>query len=806
MVEEAGEPADDMTRQSQEKPWCPKVKSWFGRHPKCSLLALLLGGTLGLALFFSCSFAAMAVAWPVVEAVKARTGFPSHDIFYIGVPVIGGMLGTYFCVYCGRWIVQLIQSASGRAAACLRNPICRASVMVAALCGAASLTFSLSSLPVPQSGFSWPWTWQVILFLWSWGWRVMLLGLCAFVFSVILRLIWRPVKEWMGRLPLFVAIAIWVVLAAGLLAVLVYWWGGWPTAGSESGADVSSMTKNGIGIITVNTDQGSGAFEAVKSALTAVAGIGGVAYLVIKYRTEQRETAGIADRKISAAVDQLGSDKASTRIAGVYALTDIADTYKGVYRQRVVNILCGYLRSDRTEYALDEFGHTIKDDSGRLIESEDSDEAMESTILGIFATHLKKERRSKSGDPIVRQLVRNDQLWCDCDFDLHGAVFHESASFEDFTFNGRAHFRKTKFTESAVSFRKTRFDGDADFVEAQFKGYNTNFQETRFGGESDFSDAEFGGDADFSHATFIGKTDFKFAQFKQYVEFPNTRFATAPDFTGANFAGNANFQLAVFEEGANFSTKFFDSADFTDAEFGGDAEFNGAVFRDHADFRRTRFKANAVFEGVTFEDAVHAFSTDFTHANFAGKANFHGAGFNVSVDFQDAEFGGDAEFSWASFEKWAGFQNAKFKVEADFSNATFKNDAQFSKAVFGDRAGFQNAKFREWAQFPSATFVDCVEFIGAAFQRNADFEKLVLNKPDGVSFDSARFNREYRDISHAYKWGPIPENNNGLPKGAVWASFSSRRTTRLWRDDESISRVPLCRFLFGIGRRVKNHD
>ena len=608
-------------------------------------------------------------------------------------------------------------------------------------------------------------------------------------------------KERMRKLPLFAAIAIWAVL--GILAfLLAMWWLG------------------RVPFWNLHLDAKKHAESIVKIALTLVGGVGAVAYLVIKYqerqqarrdeerakREEEREEGRLVDTKMQQAIDQLGSDKASTRIAGVYALTDIADTYKGVYRQRVVNILCGYLRSDRTEYALDEFGHTIKDDSGRLIESEDSDEAMESTILGIFATHLKKERRSKSGDPIVRQLVRNDQLWCDCDFDLHGAVFHESASFEDFTFNGRAHFRKTKFTESAVSFRKTRFDGDADFVEAQFKGYNTNFQETRFGGESDFSDAEFGGDADFSHATFIGKTDFKFAQFKQYVEFPNTRFATAPDFTGANFAGNANFQLAVFEEGANFSTKFFDSADFTDAEFGGDAEFNGAVFRDHADFRRTRFKVNAVFEGVTFEDAVHAFSTDFTHANFAGKANFHGAGFNVSVDFQDAEFGGDAEFSWASFEKWAGFQNAKFKVEADFSNATFKNDAQFSKAVFGDRAGFQNAKFREWAQFPSATFVDCVEFIGAAFQRNADFEKLVLNKPDGVSFDSARFNREYRDISHAYKWGPIPENNNGLPKGAVWASFSSRRTTRLWRDDESISRVPLCRFLFGIGRRVKNHD
>lgn len=35
------------------------------------------------------------------------------------------------------------------------------------------------------------------------------------------------------------------------------------------------------------------------------------------------------------------------RIAGVYALADVADTYEGPYHQRVVDILCGYLRTDR---------------------------------------------------------------------------------------------------------------------------------------------------------------------------------------------------------------------------------------------------------------------------------------------------------------------------------------------------------------------------------------------------------------------------------------------------------------------------
>lgn len=46
------------------------------------------------------------------------------------------------------------------------------------------------------------------------------------------------------------------------------------------------------------------------------------------------------------AVNQLGSAKPFTRIAGVYALTDIADTYRDGHRQHVMDILCGYLRSD----------------------------------------------------------------------------------------------------------------------------------------------------------------------------------------------------------------------------------------------------------------------------------------------------------------------------------------------------------------------------------------------------------------------------------------------------------------------------
>lgn len=265
----------------------------------------------------------------------------------------------------------------------------------------------------------------------------------------------------MGKIPLFITITIWVVLAifafllvASLLGHTPFW-------------NLQLTNQESI----------------VKTALTLVGGVGAVAYLVIKYqerqqakrneerarREETREEDRLINTKMQDAVNQLGSDKVSTRIADVYALTDIADTYRGGYRQRVVDILCGYLRSDRTSYALDEFGNTVKDEFGRLVKSRSSDEAVESTILDMFAVHLRKERRSRENEVTVRQQVEDDQLWCDCRFDFHGTAFHGVVSFADFMFENETGFSDVIF-EGAAVFSDATFKDTADFFNATFKG------------------------------------------------------------------------------------------------------------------------------------------------------------------------------------------------------------------------------------------------------------------------------------------------------------------------------------------------
>ena len=276
---------------------------------------------------------------------------------------------------------------------------------------------------------------------------------------------WRRCKD-----SLFGAIAIWAVL--GIIAFVLAMWG-----------------LGRVPVWQLKLDPEKQAESIVKIALTLVGGVGAVAYLVIKYQEQQQ--AGRAEKP----------DKASTRIAGVYALTDIADTYRGGYRQRVVDILCGYLRSDRETYPLGEDG---KPATG-LPRSGDADKAVESTILSMFVAHLKKGPRDENGDVTLRQQVRNDQLWCDCSFDLHGATFHEDVRLIGTTF------------EHGLNFQGTKFERGANFSGAHFTG-GASFSGAHFTGGADFGGADLDG-ANFSGAHFTGGANFVMAEFRTSAVF-----------------------------------------------------------------------------------------------------------------------------------------------------------------------------------------------------------------------------------------------------------------------------------------------
>ena len=342
----------------------------------------------------------------------------------------------------------------------------------------------------------------------------------------------RAVTRRFGTWPLFGVILVWVVLALVVFTVLGWLWGEGPLW-----SDRWLTNWRGAGA-------GASPLDVVKVSLTTIGGIGGTGYLVIKYRerasaerAERDAEQDRAEQRLLSGVQQLGSGSPQVRIAGVYSLADVADTYRGEYRQRVVSILCGYLRTQRgeRETAVNEQDGPEQSSEEKVYVSHDG--AVESTVLEVLVRHLRKRCEKTKHREAVTQLVEDDQLWCDCTIDLHDAVLTEIADFRGATFNRYADFRGATFNRYA------------NFRGATFNRY-ANFQDATFNRDADFWGATFTNVADFLGATFNRYADFWGATFNRYADFGGATFTNVADFLGATFTNSANFLGATFSRSA----------------------------------------------------------------------------------------------------------------------------------------------------------------------------------------------------------------------------------------------------------------
>jgi len=382
----------------------------------------------------------------------------------------------------------------------------------------------------------------------------------------------RAVTRRFGTWPLFGVILVWVVLALVVFTVLGWLWGEGPLWSWQRWL----TNWRGAGV-------GAGSLDLVKVSLTTIGGIGGTGYLVIKYRERASAERADAEQRLLSGVQQLGSGSPQVRIAGVYSLADVADTYRGEYRQRVVSILCGYLRTQRGEWetAVNEQDGPEQSSEKKVYMSHDG--AVESTVLEVLVRHLRKRCEKTKHREAVTQLVEDDQLWCDCTIDLHDAVLTEIADFRDATFTNDANFRDATFTNDA-NFRDATFNRYADFQGATFN--DANFRGATFN------------DANFRGATFTNDADFWRATFTSFASFRDATFTNDANFRGATFTNDANFWRATFNDAASFQDATFTIfASFRDATFTSYANFLGATFNG-ADFQDATFSRSAPPRGL----------------------------------------------------------------------------------------------------------------------------------------------------------------------------------------------------------------
>ncbi|MFE9642464.1 pentapeptide repeat-containing protein [Nocardiopsis alba] len=447
-------------------------------------------------------------------------------------------------------------------------------------------------------------------------------------------------------------------------------------------------------------------------AFAVVAGLGGVALLVIHYR-RQRTTEADADRaeraaarevtklfneRFTTAYTELGSEHAAVRLGAVYALAHLIDDAPSEEEaQMVIDVLCAYLRMpyeprpDEPSGQSDQSGlPTTAVDLGQLrgiepdVQREKQQEAKEEHQRKVLEFEASQQVRHTI-IRIIGNRLREDTCWRGKNYDFTGVVFDGG----DLT---GAHF-----SGGTVSFDGARFSGGTmTFAMAQFSGGKVSFDDAWFsGGKVSFDDAWFsGGKVSFDDARFSGgKVSFDGAQFSNRmvtfigaqlsggkVSFDDAQFSGGTmAFAKAQFSGGeVSFIEAQFSGGeVSFGRARFSGGkvSFAKAQFsGGKVSFAGAQFSGgKVSFTRAEFKRGAVFfDGARFSGGTMAFAgarfsggkVSFIEAQFSGgtmtfaRAQFSGG----TMHFIGARFsGGTTTFTKADFNDgkvdfgWAGF-------------------------------------------------------------------------------------------------------------------------------------------------------
>lgn len=257
--------------------------------------------------------------------------------------------------------------------------------------------------------------------------------------------------------------------------------------------------------------------EVIRLILYIIAGLGGVFALVIAYRrqgqneaaekrierAEDREDTKLFNERFKSATEQLSSEQAASRLAGVYALAGLADDWDAG-RQTCIDVLCGYIRMPldppgQTDGPEDEDWTALPEAAGQAHKRHKQELQVRRTIVNAIASRLRA--------------APADGTWHGCDFDFSGATV-TSALFEGIRLEGGVmDFTGSKFFGNNVDFRGAKVSGGRlDFRWAVFHGGSVNFMDAVVtGGRVDFRESVFhGGDIILSGGEFAGGTlDFR---------------------------------------------------------------------------------------------------------------------------------------------------------------------------------------------------------------------------------------------------------------------------------------------------------
>ena len=466
---------------------------------------------------------------------------------------------------------------------------------------------------------------------------------------------------------------------------------------------------------------------------------------------EQFEANAFKDRKAerreryTKAIEQLGDEKSSVRMGGVYTLVGLVDEWLEEesirkYEDRlkegqvIINNLCAYIRSPFTlATRYDELSKdspisdgVYKDNQQEFYTDKAEFKAEADVRLGIIKEIHDRLKGPGGKDP---------GAWSDFEYDFSGSIFFypvdlttsyykEPVTFRGSTYQGRAYFGGSTYRERA-NFRNSTYQGQADFSGSTYQDW-TSFRNSTYQKGVLFGGSTYQGRADFSQSTYKKQAEFSNSTYTSWANFSGSTYQGRAGFGGSIYRGSANFSQSTYKKQAIFNNSIYQSeayfngsiyrgsADFSDTTYRGSADFNGSIYQGSADFFNSIYESWADFSDSTYQNWV-----SLCKSTYSKQVNFGGSTYQDSVFLSDSTYQGRADFGGSTYQDSVLLGGSTYQDSADFSQSTYKKQAIFNGSTYQSKAYFNDSIYQDKAIFNGSTYQGEAVFSGSIFYSDA---------------------------------------------------------------------------------------
>ena len=372
---------------------------------------------------------------------------------------------------------------------------------------------------------------------------------------------------------------------------------------------------------------------------------------ILIQQKEQFEANAFKERKAerreryTKAIEQLGDEKSSVRMGGVYTLVGLVDEWREEesirkYENRlkegqvIINNLCAYIRSPFTLAShYDELSKANPTPKGIYKGKKEKFYADKATLdsetdvrLGIIKEIHDRLQDSDKNTP---------RAWSDFEYDFSGSTFFYPIDLTN------------SYYAKPINFSGSIYKGRADFRNSIYKGW-AYFGRSIYKGWADFGGSTYRKEANFEGSIYKGWAYFGRSIYKGWAYFGGSTYKGGADFGRSIYKGWANFRGSTYKGGANFRN----------STYRGGANFEGSIYKDWADFGGSTYRKEANFEGSIYKGWA-----DFRGSTYKGEADF-----SRSIFYQGTYFGEDGDIN--SFSRFTDC-TPQFYDETNRKNTLF---------------------------------------------------------------------------------------------------------------------------------------